>query len=182
MAAQAHAEGPEPRLNAELAPSRGAGQCAFAGQARLDPAMRRQFGNLALHLNFLRYRHTVSSTAVRLKVEIIEEMTKDDFSNRINAHDEAEPWKASSSEITHLKKIRNVGSVPVHIQDAWATTRDGQRKDATRRSAHDFMIHQRLKETGNFEIKPRSSLTLSVFSIKDEGYLELQIPCTMKFA
>ncbi|WP_208354369.1 hypothetical protein [Pseudaestuariivita rosea] len=129
-------------------------------------------GTIALVLNYMRYRHAVSGTKVRLKVEIVIEKSREAFAERIEKmkHDAPEYMqKSHTSEITHKVKVRNVGNVAVNLQDVWLETKDG-RVDGTI-AGHNSTIYQAVSQGGEIELPARTSKSFSCFSKVPDGYL-----------
>lgn len=115
-------------------------------------------GTLALGLNFMRYRHAVSSSKIRLKLEVLPFISEDEFSQEIDSklgellflnHPE-------DGRITHRIKVRNIGSVSAHIEDVWLDTQYGIKRP---------------ERLGSIEISPRSSCSFEILSLKNEGYI-----------
>ena len=129
-------------------------------------------GTIALVLNFLRYRHAVSGTKVRLKVEIVIEQSHEAFTERIEKLKLEAPeyiQKSHTSEITHKVKVRNMGNVAVNIQDVWLETKDG-RVDGTL-AGHNSTIYQAVSQGREIELAARTSRSFSCFSKVPDGYL-----------
>jgi hypothetical protein len=129
-------------------------------------------GTIALMLNYMRYRHAVSATKVRLKVEIVIEKSREAFVERIEKVKQETPeytQKSHTSEITHKVKVRNVGNVAVNIQDVWLETKDG-RVDGTL-AGHNSTIYQAVSQGSEIELLARTSRSFSCFSKVSDGYL-----------
>lgn len=122
-------------------------------------------GSLALLLNFLRYRHAVIDRKAKVVVELVEKMSANGFEERIKERANSAPYFAPQATITHEIKVRNLGNVSVHIQDAWVETVEGIREDAFHRRKDSGF--QRASRIGNLEIVPRSSQSFSLFSDTD---------------
>lgn len=133
-------------------------------------------GTLALALNFMRYRHAISSSKTRLKIEVIVDKPEADFEAAMNPPEDTEPWRGGSrnSLITHKIKIRNVGGVTAHIQDVWVQTQNGKQNATMPYGGNQRNIYGAVSEIGNVEIAPRSSHSFSVFSDKEGGYLKIK--------
>ncbi|MBU1278385.1 MAG: hypothetical protein KJ875_06785 [Alphaproteobacteria bacterium] len=129
-------------------------------------------GTLALILNFMRYRHAVSGTKVRLNVEILVEKSREAFVERIEKMKEEAPeymQRSRNSEITHKIRVRNVGNVAVNIQDVWLETK-GDRVDGTV-AGHNSLIYQAVSQGSEIELPARTSKSFSCFSKVPDGYL-----------
>ena len=129
-------------------------------------------GTIALFLNFMRYRHAVSGTTVRLKVEILVVKSREAFVERIEKMRAEAPnymQGAHNSEITHKIMVRNVGNVSVNIQDVWLETKSG-RADGTV-SGRNSALYQAVSQGGEIELPARTSKSFSCFSKVPDGYL-----------
>ncbi|WP_173486913.1 MULTISPECIES: hypothetical protein [unclassified Aliiroseovarius] len=129
-------------------------------------------GTIALVLNYMRYRHAVSGTKVRLKVEMVIEMSREAFAERIERMKQEVPeylQKPHTSEITHKVKVRNMGNVAVNIQDVWLETKDGPVKGTL--SGHNSTIYQAVSQGSEIELPARTSRSFSCFSKVPDGYL-----------
>ncbi|MGZ3218569.1 hypothetical protein [Paracoccus sp. T5] len=130
-------------------------------------------GTVALILNFMRYKHTLSNSKINLRLEIIEKMTEDDFikfldDNKDNGYSSAVTWA-----ITHTLKIRNIGNVTAHIENAWFATDKQPEIKAVKRSNTRDLIYVPISDLGgNLEVKPRSSVSLSIFSHEADGFIK----------
>ncbi|MEN8935037.1 MAG: hypothetical protein ABF245_08920, partial [Planktotalea arctica] len=133
-------------------------------------------GTIALALNFMRYRHAVSNTKARLKLEVIVEKAENEFEAEINPQEEKEPWNGGNRQSlkTHKVKVRNLGGVKAHLQDVWVETQDGRKNATMPYGGSQQNIYGAVSERGNVEIAPRSSHSFSVFSTKEGGYLEIK--------
>lgn len=133
-------------------------------------------GTLALTLNFMRYRHAVSSMKARLKLEVIVRASEDAFEAEMNPKEEKEPWNGGNRQslITHEVKVRNPGGVSVHIQEVWVHTQNGRVDAKMPYAGNQRNIYGSVSERGNVEIAPRSSHSFSVFSNKEGGYLKIR--------
>lgn len=129
-------------------------------------------GTIALVLNYMRYRHAVSGTKVRLKVEIVIEMSREAFVERIEKMKQEAPeylQKSHTSEITHKVKVRNMGNVAVNIQDVWLETKDGRVNGTL--AGHKSTIYQAVSQGREIELPARTSRSFSCFSKVPDGYI-----------
>lgn len=130
-------------------------------------------GTLALLLNFLRYRHAISGTKVKLKVEIVIEKKYQDFLEEFQRIRNEQPeymQKSYNSTITHKIRVRNVGNVAVNIQDVWLETKKG-RINGTSAERNSGMYHA-VSQQGEVDLPARTSKSFSCFSKFPDGYLE----------
>lgn len=133
-------------------------------------------GTIALALNFMRYRHALNSSKIDLKVEIIEKMGKDAFLSFLDKQEDDGYRGSINSAITHTVKIRNISNVTAHIEDVWVENKDGKEFKGTKRASNNQLIYMPVSELGgNLEIKPRSSISLSVFSEGSSGFINPKI-------
>ena len=129
-------------------------------------------GTIALGLNYMRYRHAVSGARVRLKVEILVEMSREAFAERIEKMKEEAPkyiQLSYSGEITHKVRVRNVGNVAVNIEDVWLETKSGRTDGAV--AGHNSNMYQAVSQSGEIELPARTSKSFSCFSKAPDGYL-----------
>lgn len=133
-------------------------------------------GTVALILNFMRYRHAVSSSKTRLKLEVIVDKLESDFEATMNPPKKKEPWEGGgrNSLVTHKVKVRNIGGVTAHIQDIWVETQNGKSSATMPYGGSNQNIYGAVSERGNVEIAPRSSHSFSVFSDREGGYLKIK--------
>lgn len=133
-------------------------------------------GTIALVLNFMRYRHAVSSAKTRLKLEVLVDKSEGEFKEAMNPPEDKKPWEGGDrkSLITHKVKVRNIGGVTAHIQDIWVQTQNGKKAATMPYGGNQHNIYGAVSERGNVEIAPRSSQSFSVFSDKDDGYLKIK--------
>lgn len=133
-------------------------------------------GTLALALNFMRYRHAISNSKTRLKIEVLVDMSEGYFEAAMNPPEDTKPWKGDrpNSLITHKIKIRNVGGVTAHIQDVWVQAQNGKKNATVPSNQQGICIYRAVSERGNVEIAPRSSQPFFVFSDKEGGYLKIK--------
>ena len=121
----------------------------------------------------MRYRHTLSNSKIKLRLEIIEKMTEDEFKKFLEDHKDDGYRGSITSTITHSLKIRNVGNVTAHIENAWlATDKASEIKAVKRRSGTDLIYVPISDLGGNLEVKPRSSVSLSIFSNETDGFIK----------
>lgn len=133
-------------------------------------------GTIALILNFMRYRHALSSLKIRLKVEIIEKMSQPDFIKFLAEHKDNGYRGSIESAITHSVKIRNLSNVTAHIENVWIKTKDGNEIKALKRANERELLYMAVSDLGgNLEIKPRSSVSLSLLSYENSGFLKPEI-------
>ncbi|WP_299682805.1 hypothetical protein [uncultured Roseobacter sp.] len=129
-------------------------------------------GTIALGLNFVRYRHAVAGSKIRLKLEILPTVTEDEFIEKLKLPEEEQVFRsAPTSLVTHKVKVRNIGAVTAHLEDVWVVTKQGRENATTRRPSSTSLIYEAVSTTGNIEIPPRSSRSFSVFSKEEDGYL-----------
>ncbi|TLP67066.1 hypothetical protein FEE96_06875 [Parasedimentitalea maritima] len=132
-------------------------------------------GTIALALNFMRYRHAITGSKIRLQIEVLTEKTEEAFQAHLNPPAEELSFSsAPTSCITHKVKVRNVGGVTAHLQDVWVETQNGRKNATMPYGGSQQNIYGAVSERGNVEIAPRSSHSFSVFSTKEGGYLEIK--------
>ena len=133
-------------------------------------------GTIALALNFMRYRHAISSSKTRLKIEVLVDKPESEFEAAMKPPEDTELWRGGNrnSLITHKIKIRNVGGVTAHIQDVWVQAQNGKQNATMPYGGSQQNIYGAVSERGNVEIAPRSSHSFSVFSDKEGGYLKIK--------
>ncbi len=129
-------------------------------------------GSLALVLNFMRYRHAVSGTKVRLRVEIRVKKTIQEFNKSIESSKAELPefmHSSSEIEITHEVVVRNLGNVAVNLQEVWVETSIGRINGTT--SEKNSSIFNEIPKSSGVELPPRTMKSFALFSRLRDGYL-----------
>lgn len=132
-------------------------------------------GTIALALNFMRYKHTLSNSKVKLRLEISNKMSEDEFNKYIERQGNDGYGGARTTAITHTIKIRNIGNITAHIEKAWIIHNKSTTVNAVIKSSVKGIYMPVSDLGGNLEIKPRSSVSLSILSDKKDGYIKPKI-------
>jgi hypothetical protein len=126
-------------------------------------------GTLALILNFLRYRHSVQSKKIALKVELHKHPDHDANLQMLEEADES-PWGSGPRAVeVYSVTVRNHGSVDAHLSDVGVFDREGKPHEALafRPEANSLSLYP-VTELSNEVVSARSSKTYHIYREKDE--------------
>ena len=125
-------------------------------------------GTAALLISFFNYRHAVAKDAINLKLSHSPHPQAASNLTRLQSTD-GEPWDLANLAVLHVVTVRNVGTVPVPLEDVGIVTNTGERKQSlVPRRADDPMILGTVAEARLPPLEPRSSRNYSVYLRRGE--------------
>lgn len=131
-------------------------------------------GTLALLFNFIRFRHTVTKTKPRIRVQC-SKSPEYDRKIRDLKEDEGDGFGGGMS-ITDVYSVtvRNIGDVDINIRDVWIITDKGQKISALVYADPTSLILDKINERNTSSISPKNSKCFSVYLKKDENPFEVK--------
>ncbi len=130
-------------------------------------------GTIALALNFLRYKHTINSNKVQLKISY--KKVKDYQKNIESMQNGYNPETGTGGNIAEVFNVTvlNLGDVDAYLKEVGIVSSNEAKHIAlvSSKSIHNLLVDISVKEE---ILKPKSSRTFSIYQKKDEKSFEVK--------